>query len=88
MIFYRPLALEVYVYTEEQIELKKIDDNAVSALQYDDPTEIRYFMSIDNYWQAKEHPGISNLSSGGDVFSIKCDIELLTEKIINQNFMN
>lgn len=88
MKFQIPITLDVYIYTEEQIELKKVDENAISDLNYNDTTEKRDFYSIDMVWRAVEDlDRMTNILTSGHFFTVKHskpELEsMIAESIIN-----
>lgn len=86
MRFYEGLPLEVYIYTDEQIELKKIDA-LDDELEYDSETEVRWFYSVDSTYKSKDDERISIIASGGEEFYVKMKILDLNNKLKEHGYV-
>ena len=78
MRFRKPIPLEVYLLSDEQIKCEKLGMEP-PELDYDGETELRYFCSIDSLWTYNDNDKMSGIYSGGSSFVVKSRIEPLLE---------
>lgn len=79
------IILEVYHYTDEELQIKSLDETAEVVFDYNGYTKKYCFYNIDAFRVSDEHVDATKIYSGGACFLAKIKFYDLVELINRHN---